>query len=135
MEVSFPKHNLEKLINKYDGTLTERYQENGRMVEAHYVDGKGTFLAERTVYTGEPLDRANRETTFFKDGGNPYLKRVYRDNKLVLEQGLRNSLTKLSYEERYEYHGDEDVPSIVIEETFDENGKSLSVKRQRNLLK
>lgn len=135
MEVYFPKHNLEKLINKYDGTLTERYEENGRTVEAHYTDGKGSFLAERTVYTGKPLDRANRETTFFKDGGKPYLRRVYRDNRLVLEQGLRGTVIDRSYEEKYEYNGDEVVPSFVIEEKFDENGKSLSVKKQKNLLK
>ena len=58
---------------------------------------------------------------FFKDGGRPYLRRVYRNNRLELEQGLKGSVVDLSYEEKYIYEGDEVTPSSVLKKTFDKS--------------
>ena len=125
----------QKLYDRYN-RLLERYIDNqGRTVDRLHWGGDGSPLKEVTTYTGEPLDRANRETVFFNKDGDKYKRRVYKDNLLRLEQGFegpdisRGIIVAKTYEEKYEYDGNEDRPSKVIRETFD-HGKRTSLREE-----
>lgn len=131
-----PEKKVERFINRFNGTLTERYQnEDGKTVEDHYRMGAPLPLDTRTVYTGEPLDEANRETIYFEGVAGeekPYLKRVYEDNVLRIEQGLNGALDRLTYEENYTYRYNEfgtptSRPSATTRTEYYANGNPMSL--------
>jgi len=131
-----PAKKVERFINRFDGTLTERYQnENGKTVEDHYRLGAPLPLDTRTIYTGKSLDKANRETIYFEGVAGeekPRLKRVYEDNVLRVEQGLNGALDQLNYEENYTYRYDElglpsGRPSTTVRTEYYENGNPMSL--------
>ena len=128
-EVSFPKDKGEKLTDK-DGSLTIRYKQDGKIVEDHHRAGEGSPLRCRDIYLGEGLDRSDRESIFFEGTTGkekPYLRRVYHDNRLSLEQGLRGALDKIIYEDQYTYRGNESRPSSCIRSEFDQEGNTISI--------
>ena len=127
---------VEKLINRFDGTLTEKYyDEDGKTVEDHHKKGEKTPIISRDIYLGN--DRTNRETIFFKDEAGkekPYLRRVYVDNRLDMEQKLNGSLDKIDSEERYTYRVDEfglkeAKPDTIARKVYDEEGKRSRLEK------
>lgn len=130
----------EKLYSRVDGSLTVRCTSKKHpeiVTELHYRGREGSPLMSCQYFRDYP-DRANREDVYY-DGASgkekPYLRRVYEDNRLILEQGLRGQIGKLRYEEKYIYEDGETVPSKTLHEDFDEKGNSLSQKSLKNIFK
>ncbi len=138
VEVYFPGEKKEKLINRFDGSLTERYRdEEGRMIEDHHRAGEKSPLVRRDIYLDADLDATNRETIYFEgETGKekPCLRQIFTKNRMRSEEGLRGSYDKLRYLEVYEYRGNESRPSRTEHIDYDENGKVLSKESQKSIL-